>query len=275
MSLVPRNAPCPCGSGLKYKRCCLDRERELVRKADVLEELLGLATMFPLLRPDSRELDALLDARPDPEVTKGLIEEALALLSEEERVRIATAHAREFPSVWRSLVDDYGDEVEAEQAVLVGAIVAALGESATIDSLTAELLERDADLAADPTEAIALALDGTGLYSIAEATALDEALAQLPEGLDDDAYGILWTAAVGAEAARIWSPQLERRLRRLVRRLHMKLPIADRPQASAVLADACSAFERDETVVKKVAEHLLAASLGSLRQAELAAALAA
>ena len=92
MSLVPRNAPCPCGSGLKYKRCCLDRERELVRKADVLEELLSLPTMFPLLRPDSRELDAFLDARSDPEVTKGLIDEALAQLSEEERVRIATAH---------------------------------------------------------------------------------------------------------------------------------------------------------------------------------------
>ncbi|HZL19605.1 MAG TPA: SEC-C domain-containing protein [Polyangia bacterium] len=26
MSLVPRNAPCPCGSGIKYKKCCLSRE---------------------------------------------------------------------------------------------------------------------------------------------------------------------------------------------------------------------------------------------------------
>jgi len=26
MSLVPRNAPCPCGSGIKYKKCCLSQE---------------------------------------------------------------------------------------------------------------------------------------------------------------------------------------------------------------------------------------------------------
>jgi len=23
---IGRNAPCPCGSGLKYKKCCLDKE---------------------------------------------------------------------------------------------------------------------------------------------------------------------------------------------------------------------------------------------------------
>ena len=28
---VPRNAPCPCGSGKKYKRCCLDQNRALGR----------------------------------------------------------------------------------------------------------------------------------------------------------------------------------------------------------------------------------------------------
>ena len=28
MSLVPRNAPCPCGSGIKYKKCCLPRDEE-------------------------------------------------------------------------------------------------------------------------------------------------------------------------------------------------------------------------------------------------------
>lgn len=27
MSLVGRNEPCPCGSGLKFKRCCLKKEQ--------------------------------------------------------------------------------------------------------------------------------------------------------------------------------------------------------------------------------------------------------
>ena len=28
MRKVGRNDPCPCGSGLKYKRCCLNKDRE-------------------------------------------------------------------------------------------------------------------------------------------------------------------------------------------------------------------------------------------------------
>ena len=29
---VPRNAPCPCGSGKKYKRCCLNKNIERLEK---------------------------------------------------------------------------------------------------------------------------------------------------------------------------------------------------------------------------------------------------
>ncbi len=25
MTRIPRNSPCPCGSGKKYKKCCLDK----------------------------------------------------------------------------------------------------------------------------------------------------------------------------------------------------------------------------------------------------------
>lgn len=32
---VGRNEPCPCGSGKKYKKCCLDRHRELLSKMDL------------------------------------------------------------------------------------------------------------------------------------------------------------------------------------------------------------------------------------------------
>src|SRR6266849_3791797 len=30
---ISRNAPCPCGSGRKYKRCCLADEEQAVREA--------------------------------------------------------------------------------------------------------------------------------------------------------------------------------------------------------------------------------------------------
>jgi hypothetical protein len=275
MALVPRNAPCPCGSGLKYKRCCLDRERELVRRRDALEELMGLGSMFPLLRPDCPELDAWLDVRRESEVTRALIEEAGALVPEAERERIARTHAQEFPEVWRSLVHDLGDEAEAEQAVVISAIVAAHGETSTVDRLTIELIEEDDEVAAEPAEALALALHAADLWSIAEATALDDALATIPGFLDDDVYEVCWTAAIEAEAARLWTPRHERRLRRLVERLRAGLPIAGSARASAVLAEACSAFERDEAVRTKVATLLLADSLGPLQHVQILGARAA
>jgi len=33
MSKVGRNQPCPCGSGKKYKRCCLDKDQAFEREA--------------------------------------------------------------------------------------------------------------------------------------------------------------------------------------------------------------------------------------------------
>lgn len=31
MSKISRNEPCPCGSGKKYKKCCLNRDEEITR----------------------------------------------------------------------------------------------------------------------------------------------------------------------------------------------------------------------------------------------------
>jgi len=275
ISLVPRNSPCPCGSGKKYKRCCLDRERELVRRSDAFEELFGLATMFPLLRPDSPGFDAWVDARRESEVTRASIEEAGALLPAAERERIVGAHAQEFPGVWRSLVDDLGDEHEAEEAVFIGAVVAALEEVRVVDPSVLELIEENDDIAAHPVEALATALEATDLWSINEASAVDEALAMIPDVLDDGAYEILCIAAIEAEAARLWSPRHEGRLARLVERLSAQLPIAGRAKASSVLAEGCAGFERDGAMRLRLAAMLLADTLDPLQQAQTLAALAA
>jgi hypothetical protein len=37
---VGRNDPCPCGSGLKYKRCCIDKEAKGSTMADESEKKL-------------------------------------------------------------------------------------------------------------------------------------------------------------------------------------------------------------------------------------------
>jgi hypothetical protein len=231
--------------------------------------------MFPLLRPDCPEFDGWLDARPKSEVTSASIEEATALLPAAERERIARAHAQEFPDVWRSLVDDLGNEAEAEHVVLLGAVAAALDEVRAVDPGVLELIEVDEDVRTDPVLALALALVATDLWSIAEATATDDALAKIPDFVNDDAYELLWTAAIEAEATRLWSPRHERRLARLVERLRATLPIAGHADVSAALADACTAFERDEEVKMRLAAMLLADSLGPLRHVQIHAALAA
>jgi hypothetical protein len=231
--------------------------------------------MFPLLRPDSSEFDVWVDAWAGVEVTRASIEEAAALLPGAERQRIVCAHAQEFPGVWRSLVDDLGDEHEAEEVVFIGAIVAALEEVRAVDASVLELIEENEVVRGDAVEALAMALVATDLWSIAEAIAADDALAKIPHFLDDDAYEILWIAAIKAEAARLWSPRHERRLARLVERLSAQLPIAGRANASTVLAEGCAGFERDGEVRLRLAARLLADSLDPLQQAQILAAVAA
>ena len=44
MAKISRNAPCPCGSGKKYKKCCLSRnETEALEQRRILEQNVGKA----------------------------------------------------------------------------------------------------------------------------------------------------------------------------------------------------------------------------------------
>ncbi len=42
MVKVARNEPCPCGSGKKYKKCCLETEISEAQKEELLELAEGL-----------------------------------------------------------------------------------------------------------------------------------------------------------------------------------------------------------------------------------------
>ena len=265
MALVPRNAPCPCGSGLKYKRCCLDRERELARRADALEVLGGLAALFPLMRPCGGELEEWLAAHATPDPDPETIDAGIALLSPAERRAIVDAHRTQYPGVWQSLVDDAGGVETAEESAVIGALAAALRETRTPDHLAIQLLG-DED---DPAEQLALAIDATNLWSIQEAAALDEVLASLDSDLDDDLYERVWIATIEHIAARFWTDAHERRLDVLVGRLRSQLRELP-PSAGEMLGRACGAYENDQAIRQRLGALLLSDTLGPLLRLNLA-----
>lgn len=41
MAKIGRNDPCPCGSGRKYKQCCLQREQGMTTRSRLLVVLIG------------------------------------------------------------------------------------------------------------------------------------------------------------------------------------------------------------------------------------------
>ncbi len=109
-----RNAPCPCGSGRKYKKCCRERDQRLVRDADALrwEHTTARAEMAAEPLPD---LDAVpgsgpaagpwqeLRARQPPGVERmdAIVDELLSLPHEETpwRLLAETLEALEHPDL--------------------------------------------------------------------------------------------------------------------------------------------------------------------------------
>ncbi len=238
-------------------------EAQLRRQLEALFELADLPEHFPLLRPVSPAFDAWADALgtvDDP--GRELIDEGLAFLGEDELERIVSGHAAAFPAVWRQLCEEAGDELLAQEAVLEGAIVAALREERRLDPQILELVEKVRGIAADHAEALALALEGTDLWSVAEAVSVDDALASAPEERLDP-HG--WIELLEAEVARLATPVHERRLASLVGRVGTQLPAPQFPRASRSLAGACAEFDREPAFRRRVAALLLADALGALR----------
>jgi hypothetical protein len=278
VSRISRNASCPCGSGLKYKRCCLDRKRELervvTRQAEALDEILALPTFFPLGRADSPEFEAWAAERATEDPTLELVDEGLALLHDDERRRIVDAYADTCTEAWRGMVAETGDERVAEVALLAGAVTAALQEWRELDCLGLELLEDGEGGGRDAADDLSLVVDCCDLWSVVEAARAEEAIAAIPDEVDDAAYELLWTAAFEREAARLRTARHERRLAILVARVRGQLPVSNFPRASRLLIQACDAFQQDASIRSRLAAMLLADTLGPLRLLDAYAAAA-
>ena len=77
MASIGRNDPCPCGSGKKYKRCCLLKERERQRRDHLESQAAGVALKW-LTQHHGDELEAAFR------------KEFLGVLTEDERKRLAS-----------------------------------------------------------------------------------------------------------------------------------------------------------------------------------------
>jgi len=132
MAKVGRNDPCPCGSGLKYKRCCLPREDAAVaERAARAREVESTAVPFEILSEDdgldeaSNVVIDLLDAgRLDeaeqaaqellkryPEVHDGLERVAMVAVARGDRAR-AAEYYRKAADFVRARPDSYDQEME-------------------------------------------------------------------------------------------------------------------------------------------------------------------
>lgn len=268
MPTVPRNAPCPCGSGRKHKLCCgttVGEERALRR---AFENLFALPMRFPLLRPDCDRFEEWLTTHRAEAPTRALLEGGVESLGKRERARISRSYARWDPQEWASLVAGVQDESSAEATVLLGAVTAALLEERAPEEFVLMLLEDDPE-PGDPAEALTLCLEATDLWSVVEAMAANEVVATIPDELDDEDYERQWDALLEREAARLLTRRHERRLALLVRRLQHELPIAEFPRASRSVALACAAFHRDRRVRSHLAAMLLGDTLGPLHWQQL------
>jgi hypothetical protein len=245
MSLHPRNAPCPCGSGRKYKKCCLDREPELRRQAEALEEVLALPALFPLLRPIDAEFERWAGEHAEEALDRDLIEEGASLLPPSELARIARARAC-LPDAWASHVADVGDEDETCQALVVGAVTAALAEERELCPHCVQLVEDDPHREA--AELLASVMEPCDLWSVEDALLAEDELD---------------TARL---AEKRWTEDHERRLALLVDRVAAHLP-PDARHAAAAVAD----FRRNGRVRHRLATLLLEDAVPALELLETAA----
>jgi SEC-C motif len=264
VSLVPRNALCPCGSGRKYKRCCIEREADLARRADAVEVLVGLPGLFPLLRPADAVFEAWAAAHATESPSEALIAEGVALLAAAERERIEGSHARAFRAVWDGLVADVGSEAEARELLVAGAVAAALREGRTLEPASLAVLERTPRLRESPHVALSVVLAGSELWSVIEAASAADAVwrADDPDELAEE---------IRDAAAELATPAHVRRLELLVERVRAQLPAPRFPAASAALAQACEAFVADRDVRAGLAALLLGQAVGAYRSLARAA----
>jgi tetratricopeptide (TPR) repeat protein len=104
MSSLGRNGPCPCGSGKKYKKCCLKKDEAAADARSATEQIPPSGPYAPMLAED--DLD---------ELSNGVLD-----LIDEGRLDAAEARARD-------LLERYPDVIDG--LARLGAVYEARGDT--------------------------------------------------------------------------------------------------------------------------------------------------
>jgi SEC-C motif len=273
MSLAPRNAPCPCGSGRKFKRCCgADRVREEALEArlrtDVALALVALRVprAIPVDKTFEEWADAFVAGKTDVRPR-----ESIALLPEAEKARLLDVLGGLVPPTLSAEASGRQPE-EVAAALLLGAVGAGIADRrrGELDVDILDLIGTD-----DPLEDLALAIGGECLWEWSDGEAVARELALIPDWVDDDVYDVRWVAAHRALAERLRTGWHEARLELLVRRVEEQLPVSGFPAASAALAEGCRRFAADGEFRAALAAALLSDVLPRPDRAGVAELLAA
>ncbi len=252
MATVARDT-CRCGSGLPFSRCHGDSRNDYARE-QALREAAAVAALFPALRPRGLAVEDFIDriaaAHPeDDDPPDVLLAEGVDLLGDSERHRLIESWAGPYEDRWNSLVDASGDVADAERALCIGALRAAVAERQQTPRGFLETLESGA-LRRSPFAALGLAIEPALVWSFDEARAASAAQdgrrksKERSRVVEEVAYALMTFDHV-------------RRTRTTAARLGAELPVDGLPTASELLAAACAEVVRDDSAARAVAAALL------------------
>ncbi|HEX6701512.1 MAG TPA: SEC-C domain-containing protein [Gaiellaceae bacterium] len=256
---VPRNAPCPCGSGKKFKLChgtTRSEDHAYARREAALEEARELALLFPFLRPRGRRLLAHADRAaaglgdgegPPEELVEGLA----SRVGDRERRRLVASYARLCPDPWAGLVRDLGDHELAKRLIVEGAVRAAIAERRIPPRRMLSAVETADDILGCPETALPFLLAPQYVWTVLEASCVLEALDWSEARTEHELRAL-------DELASAWTTRVHQdRVRALARHIRRRLPIDGFPRTSRLLAEGAAEVERDAEFVHEVASTLL------------------
>jgi hypothetical protein len=210
--------------------------------------------MFPCVRVKGAEIDAFAESAaledPGGDVPESTLERGLDLVDAEQRAAVVASWVEPYADRWASLTRAAGDPGAAEDALVRGALRAAIAErQETPVELVREL--DDGALRRSPFAVLSLAVPPMFVWSVDEARAAQVAAAQRGPRRRAD--------AVQEVAYALMTFIHTRRTTALVVRLAAELPFAGLPEATRTIGDACEEVERRLVAARATTAALLIA----------------